>query len=930
MKIQRLIPLLCLSLMPLALFATAMGSVEIDGLKYTYIVTDTEEYVNVRAVDKTITEAFVHSYVTIKNVRRQVTRGYQLFNGCADLKKVSFAEDISIDLGSTAFSGCAALEEITLPKGVKAIGTRGFWRCYNLEKVVFENPDAELDERVFEECTSLTSVSLPQNITKIHKGMFHGCTALKQITLGNRVETICAYAFWQCKSLEQITLPQSVKSIEMYAFANCPNLRELVLPSNLESIGGYAFSGNRINELEIPASVRQLEEYSLSGVNSAILWPKLNDYSLFAKLGLGVGCVLYTHSAEIDIIRKSNVSIYYALYPIELFPEFRLYELTSYLGRICFKVEPLQTNKSLAIYFNGNKVSANADGEYWLTDLFPDSLYTLNCNVGGENRVIYVATETPDITFYGEKSDLPDAFLCGFKFYSREYIDEETGEVVKPGTDKFTSPSKTGVMVREVGKSDFITCTADKNGYIFATGLDPDTEYEWCNWGEYNGKKCVIPYKWGNLKTLKPEIKAELVGQTQTTISFQVSASSDESGSPKEKGMIKNVDGEKYAMNESGIVVVDNLIPNNTYWLTPYAVYNSKQIMGGGINFYQTKSLNLQVVAFPIAPSSVTIRGAYTSADAPVSRSEIILNGAVIDGNVGVFTSLDPETSYSATFNVYCNNNESEQLVESKKCSFTTPKLSIVTLPPKVISAGNIIVGAESNLADEETNVGFEWRRTDWTDDFDSKSGAAYLFSGDMEGYIRNLNTEKLWKFRPYYESDTGKRYYGDWKGIDPTDVSFFEPTIHTYAEIAVDGNTAQVKGYVQRGTDNVVSQGFAYWKETDHAEGRPYRAPGIPGTAKKVEADGTVMKTLLTDLDYESTYHYVAFATTNEGETYFGEELSFTTGEDMTNVKDVMTDQPVVCEGVYDTSGRRLTNVQKGLNIIRFSDGTTKKVYVK
>ena len=55
-----------------------------------------------------------------------------------------------------------------------------------------------------------------------------------------------------------------------------------------------------------------------------------------------------------------------------------------------------------------------------------------------------------------------------------------------------------------------------------------------------------------------------------------------------------------------------------------------------------------------------------------------------------------------------------------------------------------------------------------------------------MEGYIRNINSNYLWKFRPYYTSNAGNTYYGEWKGLDPSDYSYFEPTVHTYATINV------------------------------------------------------------------------------------------------------------------------------------------------
>ncbi len=172
--------------------------------------------------------------------------------------------------------------------------------------------------------------------------------------------------------------------------------------------------------------------------------------------------------------------------------------------------------------------------------------------------------------------------------------------------------------------------------------------------------------------------------------------------------------------------------------------------------------------------------------------------------------------------------------------SFKTEPLSLITRQPKVVSIGNAVVTADSNLDDEETNIGFEWRRTDWTDEFTSNTGVAYLYEGTMEGYIRNLYTEKLWKVRPYYQDNSGIYYYGEWVGLDPTNTSYYEPTVHTYARIDQTENKVQISGYVQRGTDDVRKQGFKYWEQEDNARGAGI---SIPSDAKTIEAKGRVME---------------------------------------------------------------------------------------
>ena len=119
-------------------------------------------------------------------------------------------------------------------------------------------------------------------------------------------------------------------------------------------------------------------------------------------------------------------------------------------------------------------------------------------------------------------------------------------------------------------------------------------------------------------------------------------------------------------------------------------------------------------------------------------------------------------------------------------------------------------------IAEEENvSVGFEWRRYDWPDEIENRSGGAYIYAGTIEGSIKNLNAEKFWKIRPYFQSQAGNRYRGDWVTIDPSDASYFEPTVHTYKTISVEDNTAEVKGFVMQGSDDVESQGFVYWENT-------------------------------------------------------------------------------------------------------------------
>ena len=406
----------------------------------------------------------------------------------------------------------------------------------------------------------------------------------------------------------------------------------------------------------------------------------------------------------------------------------------------------------------------------------------------------------------------------------------------------------------------------------------------------------------------KPSLSYKEITQTTMTLTFHY------------------INDYKYTLNNQSVSegewVFTNLWPETGYnYNLEVSLDNAKY---SETKTFKTDYISPTVTKIRSTASSLTIQGKYYSGDAQVTEKWLTIAGSDIDGQTATLTGLNPG-KYDAYFSIRVTNGSGTQ----SKVYISTESLSIVTQQPKVISAGNVIVAANSNLDDAEENVGFEWRRTDWTDDFASNSGTAYLYEGFMEGYIRNLYTEKLWKYRPFYTSSTGRTYYGEWVGIDPTNTSYFEPTVHTYSTIEVQGNSASVRGYAMRGTDNITRQGFMYWPQGASYVGRR-DAPSVPANAMTVEATGTVMEAKLTGLDYNTTYCCVAFATTSEGETFYGDERQFTTDIDMSGIEEVeMSSEAATPEAWYDLSGRHLSEPRHGVNILRMSDGSSRKIYV-
>ena len=370
---------------------------------------------------------------------------------------------------------------------------------------------------------------------------------------------------------------------------------------------------------------------------------------------------------------------------------------------------------------------------------------------------------------------------------------------------------------------------------------------------------------------------------------------------------------------------------------------------GEKIEFFKSTASSVKV--FSPEPKNYTITSQSLTIDSKSAELPYYVKG------------LAPNTDRKMSLTIKYKDAEGKENTFTTSKTVKTQGLTLTTNQPKVISSGNVIVGATTNIDEEEKNVGFEWRRTDWTAEIASNTGSAILYDGTMEGYIRNMNTDKLWNYRAYYLSDAGTYYYGDWVGLDPSNTSYFEPTVHTYADISTSGKVALIRGYVLNGTDKVTVQGFKYWKAANKGNSLDIDMKGdmqttaipadaitetqvvmrdftlttaipadaITETVAIVGAGQQLMNATLEDLDYGSTYQCVAFATTSENETFYGEVQTFTTEADPTGIEGVKEDarssKPVTVVACYDINGKQLSAPQKGLNILRMSDGTTRKV---
>ncbi len=118
-----------------------------------------------------------------------------------------------------------------------------------------------INNSAFSECYELFSATIPNSITSIGDYAFAACISMTSIIMGNNVESIGNYAFAACQSLTSVTIPDKVTSIGEYAFYKCFGLTYFDTGNGVTSIGKGAFKNcTSLSSVTIGRSVTSIGE----------------------------------------------------------------------------------------------------------------------------------------------------------------------------------------------------------------------------------------------------------------------------------------------------------------------------------------------------------------------------------------------------------------------------------------------------------------------------------------------------------------------------------------------------------------------------------------------------------------------------------------------------------------------------------------------
>jgi len=206
------------------------------------------------------------------------------FDGCDNVENLTLPESLetlgydelpkkireSLDYGADGFivyqgwvlgyrdDGASAL---TLPQGVKGIGTRAFAEFWDLETVVIPDTVKRIGRSAFFECTFLDEVEIPDSVETIGTGAFENCSYMQSLSVGTGVRKVADRAFARCASLQAVAFADGLESVRECAFSNDWRMLSVSLPHSVTNIGDGAFTAcRRVKGVAVPANVMTLAD----------------------------------------------------------------------------------------------------------------------------------------------------------------------------------------------------------------------------------------------------------------------------------------------------------------------------------------------------------------------------------------------------------------------------------------------------------------------------------------------------------------------------------------------------------------------------------------------------------------------------------------------------------------------------------------------
>lgn len=244
-----------------------------------------------------VTVTFPETLVEIGKPKSTTDTGCAFYS-CDKLNEIKLPEELK-KIYYQSFRLCGLTGTLTIPGSVEYIGNEAFSSLSSIDTLILEDGIQCIGPgtSIFSNCESLTNISIPDSVTEICGRTFFGCSSLNSVFLPNSVEKLGERCFSYCTRLELVTGGEGLKEIENQCFAltsyySNSKCLSFDLPEGLEVIGSEAFNQSLLNQglssVYIPSTVKEIGENAFAcGINEITLSPENNYFTM-------VDGVLYT------------------------------------------------------------------------------------------------------------------------------------------------------------------------------------------------------------------------------------------------------------------------------------------------------------------------------------------------------------------------------------------------------------------------------------------------------------------------------------------------------------------------------------------------------------------------------------------------------------------------------------------------------------
>lgn len=162
------------------------------------------------------------------------------------------------EIGEYMFASCHSLKKITLPYSITSIELSAFSNCSELEEIIKFDNITKIRSGAFYNCSKLKEFKLPK-LQELESSTFEGCESLISLEIPEGITTLPKAFAQGCSSLKNVVLPKTLKEIENRALCKCESLTSLEIPEGITTLPAYFAAGcSSLKNITLPKSLKTI------------------------------------------------------------------------------------------------------------------------------------------------------------------------------------------------------------------------------------------------------------------------------------------------------------------------------------------------------------------------------------------------------------------------------------------------------------------------------------------------------------------------------------------------------------------------------------------------------------------------------------------------------------------------------------------------